>query len=406
MQEDLPSVGEGYAYEAPSIAVGLRTAIAVSGLALFYTFLDLYASDAWGTPVPAIWVLVYVAAGLVVAATDPGRLVTLARSPLFHWTLAFFCIVTLWGMFSKDVPALMTEIVNRYRTVALLIAFGIFFQERRVRRAAFIALAGCLVLACALNVLEAFNVVHFIEDPTREPGRSGGMYVNANTSGCYIVFGVAVCVAGIPRAFRLPIVFIGAVGVALTFSRGAVLAYGVVVVALAAMRIIKVGKLVGISLVAVAALAYFSADVAGSLESAGVLNSNTWMRVRGESTESGSERVELALRAWNMFAHSPLLGSGFGSTIDWDAPVHPHNQYLLLATDYGILGLFLFPALGAALVACTRTAIPLALSLLVSGMFSHNLLTERAMIVLLALAAAGPALLEEEPEPEREAMPS
>jgi len=372
--------------ESSPVSVALQALVAVAAVLLFFTSADLYAANAWGMPLPSIWGVVFAAAAAVIGAVQPERVARLVRSPFFAWALGFFCLTTVSGIFIRNVPGVPRELLERYRALALMLALAILFQEPRVRRAALLAVAAGVGLACVLNLAESFNLVRFVEDPGRVPGRSAGLYVNANMSGAYIVCGLAVCTAAIPRRARLPLLLAGAAGVALTFSRGAALCFALLLLVLAATRVIKVGALLGTLLVSVAVLVYFSPDISRALDRAGVLNRNTLSRLSLERDDSG--RINLARRAWEEFTESPLVGNGLASTIDWDAPEQPHNEYLFLAADHGVLGLLVFPALALALVTGTRAAIPLSAVLLLTAFFSHNLLTSRSAIVVVALMAA------------------
>ena len=377
--------------EAPRGGALTRMALAVSGLVLFYTSIGLYANTAFSTPPPSAWMLLYMAAAGAVAVLQPRSVLALVRTPTFHWFLAFFLITMAWGIFQKGVPSISDTIQTRFASIALFVAFGILIQEERIRRACMVAVAWAVVLAVLLNVMESLALIQFVYDPGRVAGRAGGIYVNANTSAANIVFGLAAAVPAIPSRWRIPLLVAGAAGIALTFSRGAALAYGVLLVVLAVTRVIKVSWGVGALLLAVAAVTWFSGDLRRILEISGVLNENTESRLRMTADDSG--RLELAARAWQMFLSSPVFGNGIGSTVDWDMPVQPHNQYLSFAADHGILGLLLLPALALALALGNRAALPFSMVLLVSGLFSHGLLASRPMLILLPLVALPAASL-------------
>jgi O-antigen ligase len=104
------------------------------------------------------------------------------------------------------------------------------------------------------------------------------------------------------------------------------------------------------------------------------------------SDDSG--RVAVLIRAWEMFLEAPLLGKGIGSTVDWNVVISSHNTYLNLAADHGVLGLLMLPSLCYALVAGNRNAAPLALVLLLTGFFIHDLFSARPYLFALALFTA------------------
>lgn len=374
------------AREPASIGEGLRALIAGGGAFLFFTSLDLFGHENWSTPAPSLWVagLVLVAGATVLA--QPDRLAGL-RSPLLAWTLGFFLVTTLWGIFLIDVPGVRQVAVDRYRSVALVVAYLVLLQEPLARRAALLATAAGVVFASTVNVSEALGLVRFAETTNRVAGRSAGLYVNSNITGLTIGLGLAAVTGSVPRRWRVPLLVAGAAAVALTFSRSSALAFLVLLLSLTWVGAIRPGSVARVAFVAAAALTYFGPELADHLEEAGVLNSNTWARLRLANDDSG--RLAVASKTWQLFLDSPLVGSGIGSTSDWDVGVQPHNQYLLFAADHGILGLAVLPALAVALVAGGRTALPFAAVLLVAGVFSHTLLVNRAVLVLVALLGAG-----------------
>jgi O-antigen ligase len=378
-------VSVAIAREPASIGEGLRALIAGGGAFLFFTSLDLFGHENWSTPAPSLWVAGLVAVAAATVLAQPGRLAGL-RSPLLAWALGFFLLTTLWGIFLIDVPGVRQVAVDRYRSLALVVAYLVLLQEPLARRAALLATAAGVVFASTVNVSEALGIVSFAETTNRVAGRSAGLYVNSNITGLTIGLGLAAVTGGVPRSWRVPLLVAGASAVALTFSRSSALAFLVLLLSLTWVGAIRPGSVARVAFVAAAALTYFGPELADHLEEAGVLNSNTWARLRLANDDSG--RLAVASRTWQLFLDSPLVGSGIGSTSDWDVGVQPHNQYLLFAADHGIVGLAVLPALAVALVAGGRAALPFAAVLLVAGIFSHTLLVNRAVLVLVALLGA------------------
>ena len=210
--------------------------------------------------------------------------------------------------------------------------------------------------------------------------------MNSNVAGITICLGVAAVVGVVPRRWRVPLLVAGAAAVTLTFSRSSALAFAVLVVAVAWSGAVRVRRVLAVVLAAACVLMYYGAEVALYLEQSGALNENTWSRLRLANDDSG--RVALAARTWELFLASPIVGSGIGTTSDWDVGLQPHNLYLYFGADHGVLGLLVLPALVFALATRGRSAVPFAVVLLLAGVFSHSLLVNRAILVLLALVEA------------------
>ena len=98
------------------------------------------------------------------------------------------------------------------------------------------------------------------------------------------------------------------------------------------------------------------------------------------------QRAGLIGNAVSVYRQDPVLGVGL--TRAWEQA--PHNAYLLYALAYGFVGWALVPALALAvwLSGDKRVTLPIALLLLLAGLFSHNLLVDRTTLLPLALAAA------------------
>jgi hypothetical protein len=363
------------------------SAVAASGVGLFYTSLDLYANEAWGAPAPGLLVLAFVAAATGLAATAPDRAIAAARAPLVPWLVGFFALTSAWAVFATAVPGSVGALVERYRAMLFLLAFLVVFQPGPGRRAAALALCAGVVLATAMNVAEALGLVQLFPFPGRVAGRSSGLYDNTNAAGLDIALGLAAALGCVPRRWRVSLVIVGAVGVALTFSRSSVLAFAAMLVAVTSLRVVRLGRLVAVALLVGAILVWFSQDAARMLEDTGVLNDNTWSRLRLAADDSG--RIEVARRAWELFLRSPLIGNGIGATSDWDVGIQTHNEYLFFAADHGLLGFLVVPAAALALALGGRAAIPVALVLLVAGVFSHGLFSERPILTVIAFAGAG-----------------
>jgi O-antigen ligase len=364
----------------------VRHALVIGAVLLFYTGLDNYAFLALGGPPPTLWIAGFVAGSAAIAVTNLGRPSALLRSPVLAWVGWLLALTTAWGL-AAVAPEAIQVIVDRFRSMALLLAFAVLVEDPRTRRRAALAVACAAVGISLLNVAEAIGVLHL--DLRRIAGRAAGFYVNPNRAGLAIDLGLAMSVAALPARWRLPVVMVGAVGVAATFSRGAGLCFVTIVLALmwtGALRPLQ-------TLARVAALAGLVAVGTGSLTAflaaRGVLNEDTLARLRFAADDSG--RTGLAEKAFGLFADAPLLGQGLGATRMWDAEVSSHNVYLDLAASQGVLGLVTYPALVLAIVLAQRRVTPVATALFVAGVFSHNLLNEPYVLFAIAFSAAGPA---------------
>lgn len=373
----------GSAREPLELGAALRCVLALAGVFLFYTNLDSYAYAAYRAAPPVHWVLAFAAAAAVLVLLDVRRPLSWLRSPALAWVLFYLLITAVWSVGMKQHLAIAQELEDRIRSMVFLIAFVVIFDDPLARRAAMLGLAACVVIASLTNVAELLSLVTFADlgSPARVPGRAAGFHINPNRSGLSIAFGLAAAVGSIPKPWRMPLLLVAAAGVLTTFSRAAAICLIIVFLWLAWSRAISTWSVVLGSVCACLAFLY----AVGYMDSNALLNSNTAARVSLEQDDSG--RLHLAVKAWRLFASSPLIGNGLGSTRIWDEPVGAHNMYVTLAADHGVIGLLAFPALGLALAAASPGAAPFALALLAAGFASHGLLMDRYVLLLIALTA-------------------
>lgn len=362
----------------------LRTALAWAGVALFFTGIDNYAFSAWAAPRPVVFIYAFAAAAVALTATSPRTPVGLLRSPFLLWVLGYAMMTFLWAIGSQHVPGAEDALRARIRSIGFLVAFALIFEDPRARRAGHLAVIAAVLLAVALNVAEFLGVAQFSVQEGRVPGRAGGFYVNANGAAFAIVLGLAATLPRVAERFRLPLLVAGGLGVVATFSRGAELCLGLLVLYFFVRREIPRGRFLALVVALLAATIALPQSPIRTIDSAGLLTSETEARLR--FTQSDSGRASLAQQAWDKFTAAPLTGHGLAATES------PHNQFLALAGDHGILGLLALPALALALGLWNPAGLPLALGLLAGGIFSHNLLDDRASLLVIALVAAGRAV--------------
>jgi hypothetical protein len=364
----------------------LRCTLAAGAVAIFYTSVDMYALLAWAAPAPVLWVIGVVAGAALLVLVQPHRGVSALRSPLTAWAAFFFLGTTAWAMWMDQSARAAQVVIDRYRSISLLVALAVIFDGRRARRVGTYAVAAAVVFASVINVAELAGAIEFVSTPNlfRVGGRAAGFYVNPNDAGMAIVFGLAVSVIALPVRWRLPLLLVGAIGVGATFSRGAALCLATLLAAFAWRKEIS-GRALAV-VAAILLLATLRTGFVSSLDAHGILNENTSARLRLETDDSG--RGELALKALGLFLEHPLAGAGLATTRTWDAGLSSHDTYLNLAADQGVIGLLTLPLFVLALAASNRRSMPLGAVLLVAGVFSDGLLDQQRFTLLVAALAS------------------
>jgi hypothetical protein len=366
-----------------------RSVLAAAAVALFFTNADSYAFAVNAAPAPVVLVMVFAGITLLLVLADPHRPVRLLASPLAVWIAFFFVVTTTWALWIAHHPAATQELYDRYRSIVTLATFAVIFDDPRARRVGVIAVATGIVVASLVNVAESLSLVTFAEirDLERVPGRAAGLYINPNHAGFAIALGIAAVAEQIPKAWRVPLLLIGIIGITVTFSRGAMLCLALAFLWLTWRRALGGWQVVLLTIGAAFLLAY----ALGYAQSHELLTENTASRLT-LNRQDDSGRIWLARKALGMFVNEPLLGNGLASTTRWDHPSEmSHNMFAALAADHGVVGLIVFPALALALSVRNRAGACFALALMAAGLFSHDLLHDRVLLLLMGLVVAHPS---------------
>lgn len=336
----------------------------------------------------------------------------MAREPLFYWFLAYVATGLLWALVFQGGAA----IDDRAWRLRILI-FIIFFSAYILMSLANHKIVAAIIFTCAVlasvnnwvDFLVPFSFVPMGEEWSN-PGRGAGLYVNANISGYAVISLVVASFPFMRKNSRVLSIIVMLLGVFPTFSRSAWIWSVLVTFFLIAYGYFKKSQITLIVL-------FFLLLTAGGVAVLRVVNdfdhiniSNIQERVgffieMGEAQDdSAKERGAVAIKAWDVFAESPLVGSGLGAAADLVNNRSTHNMYLLLLAEQGLVGGFLYFVFLSFIFysgfqswrygqSATQKDIGSALILFGGffsfvGLFSHNLLEEPHAIFLLSFLLA------------------
>jgi hypothetical protein len=374
-----------------------RSLCLLFAVAVFSTSFANY-SLRWGVrPLDWIFLLLAIAAPVMLALLL-GEGIHLP--PVTLWCAGYLAISILWYVPSPQDELAFQEIQTRLLSVAFIVVLSVLLARPREQRIAKAGIAGATGVAASLNLYELFNPLTF----STIPGRSSGLFANVNQSGAALVLGLIVGFDAVPRWLRPFYVALLGAGVVSTFSRSAMMGFVLALLYLAIRDGLRTGLVLRAAAVfAIATIVIYSpvsSRLEESLESRGVLTLNVIDRIAffttGRVTEqSASERQRIASEAWRAYTERPLAGWGLSASHRFDdIGVGTHNIYLAMMVDHGILGLLIAPSLavlalwGASRDYLRRTGIPFLCFFLFWGLFSHNILEERHILLVVALVAA------------------
>lgn len=376
-----------------------QCALAIGAISIFFTDLHLYLYNAEVISFsPVLFIALFGVSTVPLLASNLKYL----PIPLMSWCGLYVAISSISFLLSTPNEVVSKELQTRLFStlflIIMIIIFGRFYLVQLWTRWAVFVVT---ILNILNNILELLNPLVFSE--LNDTGRPAGFYVDPNKSGCALVLGMIFSVSLLPAKYRIPFILLVGFGIALTFSRGAILSWLIVVMILLTKRVIPrnqlfywvVGLGVGIIIIQLLQANFLSMTNLGNSDElnpniAGRLN---WLQNPSSSdANSDTSRLEIIKYAWQKFSEKPFFGNGIAYTQLW-GEIRAHNMYLLFMVEHGFLGIFLLPLLIYCVIynACGETkniAFSLAIFLTIWGCFSHRIVEERYILIMISLMAA------------------
>lgn len=342
---------------------------------------------------PAVWVVV---ATLVWAATRMGPIRLRGGVAWLLACLAWAAVSVLW---SPSPSALVDKLSGVILLLIMVAALEVGVARRDL---------GPLVQGLWSTVLLAGGGLLALAVLSGKEGRlavlGGGPNVFVRTMGAMIVAAAATG-ARVPAA-RLPLGFLAvfaALGAVRTESRGGMLA----ILCACAVLVATPGRTRASALRWLGGMA-LAVGVAAALDLVTPAREVIDHRFFKLTLQEGyaSDRDVLALQAWALFREAPVAGQGHGSFFLHTGRDYPHNIFLELACETGLVGVALFVAAVTSIFALqwkarrdpSRDLLALWVLYLVAAQFSGDLFDSRAVFVL-------PVLLRERARVHLEAPP-
>lgn len=219
-----------------------------------------------------------------------------------------------------------------------VVALGVWI--RHGGRAIYLASLFTLLIGVAVNVAEFAGFGKF----SSVPGRAAGFLIDANDSSIAIINSVAVCIVLSrrfwPKALLLGIAIIGVVP---TFSRSGMIVYALVCVVFAMVHFRQHARqIITLAVVGVAFLVVGLGTFAVLVKDANAKARFSAIFGGDTSKMGSSERMKDLNDGLKAANEMPILGHGVGAgTSQWQ----PHNQFVSLWVDQGILAALFFVAL-------------------------------------------------------------
>lgn len=323
----------------------------------------------------------------LILVLDASNAVRLVQQRIFKWTFAVLTLFT-WGMLVRTfyAPAGIPsyDFVRIFglqmHAIGFMLACVVIFDHPEVLAVVKPAVALATLLGVALNLYEVFHPGTF----SYTPGRAAGLYLDANCSGMALVLGCLVGLTAIPPRWREIFLLLTGAGVLATFSRESMLAFAIVVAGAALGRALSLRRLM--AGVAVACVLFSTLELGNSLRESQSWNAANLQRLSFASDVSAEDRLQLGGKALEEFEKAPLFGQGFGTDEYW-GDIQSHDFFLNMLANYGILGVFVIPALVLSVRRRSWDSNVFGLVFLVWCFFLHMVLVLPFSLIIIAIEA-------------------
>ena len=310
-----------------------QSALAIGSILLFFTFIDVYFFTIGKLPPPVVLISIFMAAGLLLLIFTRFASVKYIPSELIIWCAGYLGISLFSFMlvlcFYAEYPFAkesFQEVRTRFLSECfLIITYLIFAKSPQIQNLTRVAI-------CLAVLLAVFNNIREISDPLifqglNPSGRAAGYFVDPNRGGCSLILGMIFGMGILPKQLRIAFALLVIFGIFLTFSRGAILGWFIVIAIFIRSGAIPRKQVlfwaVGITTIILVFGQVLSNIDLNELQRSGLITvdiKNITGRLEwfqnplANKEDSGDSRVEVVMTAWNMFVEHPILGSGIAST--------------------------------------------------------------------------------------------
>jgi O-antigen ligase len=403
------------AFGTPRIGMQVYSTACASVIALlFLTNWPGYQYSVRGGPIPLYFYLLPAGLILPMIFAAPHLAVRSMRDPVFWWFLMFVLTGLVWLLPAQD----FVDEASRQWRLRVLSFIGFYSVALLIseahRRALGWVIVVCVLMACAFNWFDVLRPYRFVPQGIEgaSDGRGAGLFINPNAAASFVVMGTIAALPMIPVRLRGILLVTAVFGVAATFSRGGFVLIGVALLGAIGLKLVsrtqRVLLIIALPLlIGGVSLSYdYLVDASDNRQMQNIVQRLAWFQEMDEEDGAVEGRKHGASQAWQLFLESPVIGKGVGVTSLAVRQEGPHNMYLALMAEQGLLGLFLYVSLVGILLrrgwrlarhAATdhdrdvgRTLVIFGMFIAAYGFFSHNVLEEPHTIFILAfLVAAG-----------------
>jgi O-Antigen ligase len=375
---------------------GYQYLLSIAATFVFFSEIYTYALDAGILPINALaWMGIFGFLSLPFVK----KIFTMPKPLVIAMGIYLAVSIISLATVSADLASI-EEFRKRVLAILFICMMYIIYQQKSLTQVKY-ALLAVVLMSIGNNFFELLNPGVF---GLENSGRPAGFYLNPNKTACALVLGMLFTIEIIKKPYRWLYVLLIGSGLLTTFTRGGIIGWIVCVAILIASRIVAdkrrtilLPMLVLVTFLVIAnPLRLLGGYFEGGMDSS---YSNVVSRLEQFQTpsledESARDRSSVAKYAWKMFGDRPFWGHGLSSTNKWTvADISTHNMYLYYMVDHGVIGLIFLPGAVFAVIYQNRgedERIIFCFSIFIGlwGLFSHNVLEEKYILLPFALLAA------------------
>lgn len=277
------------------------------------------------------------------------RLTVLKQQPVALWSMSLFFLIGISFLYSSGSWEERADIFFKYQELFLLALFLISFSQLETKKYAWFALLGAMIITL---IVSSF---YFLGIPI-----SGKATSNAPAFKTYITQSIMMVFAAytlilfafLNQEYRYPALFLAMLALFdtlfLSFGRTGYILFFILMLLLL-WQLFKIKGLISgmvLAIIVAVGLYHLSPTLQKRLI-AGFNDVEKYEQGHPENTSLGM-RLEYYKYGWELFKESPLFGKGTGSFDKEYAKIaprqtsNPHNEYLMIGTQWGLIGIILF----------------------------------------------------------------
>ncbi|TFV96553.1 O-antigen ligase domain-containing protein [Oxalobacteraceae bacterium OM1] len=390
-----------------------HTAALIVILLVTYFNLPVYVHTLNESVLPKDFYFVFLLILAPIIVVRAKALTSYLTSPFALWSMALLLlnVIHLVDAFLAGDPSqyvaadedvkMASEIIYtrmQFLVMAIILGFAFFVARTAAYQRVFVFAAVAIPCLVGLDFAEP-GLLYPLDVQSAVLGRPGATFINPTIASEVMLLVFLMACNVIQPKYRVPLFLMTSAAIFLTFTRSATLACLLLFVFFAARRLFQKSEVIAI-VIAIGVFAIVFGDFYGYLNGrqdiAGGLNNiddrlNFFSSFNVED-DSAQSRASALLAGLELFLENPLAGAGAGATQFWQMGISTHNQLVLLAAEYGVLGIVSWLALAAILwrgryFSDRSLQVAMCLLFIFMTMFTHNMFDFPYWLVTFALVS-------------------